>query len=242
MRYALISDIHANLEALKAALEALSGENIDEYLCVGDIIGYGADPSECIKIIRSLAPAVFISGNHEWGVTGLLKPDYFSDYAREAIEWTKKVLTRDEIDYLKTSELVCEHDCFTLVHGGLVRPSKFPYILDSDDAYSTMKLMDKDMCFVGHTHMAEIYYSDKDGARRHMGTSIKLEKGKRYLVNVGSVGQPRDADSRASYAIFDSSTGSVEIKRVWYDFKVTQAKIIKAGLPETLAQRLSEGR
>ena len=242
MRYALISDIHGNLEALKAVLDALSAEKIDRYFCVGDIVGYGADPAECIRAVRSLNPAALVAGNHEWGVTGLLGLDYFNDYARVAIEWTKSVLKKDELDYLKTLQLVAGDDDFQLVHGGLTEPSGFPYIVDSKDARSTIALMNKRLCFVGHTHVAEIYYSDKDAVKKIEGSKVKLQDGGKYLINVGSVGQPRDMNTGASYVIFDSSSDTVEIKRASYDIKAAQTKILAAGLPPTLASRLSEGR
>jgi predicted phosphodiesterase len=242
MRYALISDIHSNLEALRAVLDFLSGEKIDEYLCLGDIVGYGADPKDCISIVRSLKPSAFISGNHEWGVAGLLELEYFNEYAREAIIWTRKALRKDDITYLKSSRLICEFDTFTLVHGGLVEPSKFPYIMDSDDASSTMGAAKTRLCFVGHTHVAEIYTYCEGKARSLEGYNIRCEKGKRYLINTGSVGQPRDMDPRAGCCIYDTGPDTIEIKRIPYDFKITQKKIRDAGLPAMLALRLSEGR
>ena len=162
MRYALISDIHGNLEALSAVLKDMEKERIDTYLCIGDIVGYGANPKECIEIVKSLKAEVLIAGNHEWGVTGSLGLDYFSEYARAAIIWTKKILKSSEIEYLKSFKLVYEGDDFVLVHGGLTEPDKFPYIMDSDDALRTIKLMKKPLLFVGHTHAAEIYCSDKE--------------------------------------------------------------------------------
>ena len=242
MRYAVLSDIHGNLEALEAVLGELTGEKIDEYLCIGDVVGYGADPAQCIKIIRSLTPAAFVSGNHEWGTAGFLELDYFNEYARRAVEWTRGALSCCDIDYLKSSKLICEYNGFTLVHGGLKEPSKFPYIVDSQDAYSNMSLMNNGLCFIAHTHIAEIYRSVKGGAIRLEHNSFKIEEGVKYVVNVGSVGQPRDMDPRASYAVFDSAEERIEIKRVCYDFTRTQAKILKAGLPEMFALRLSEGR
>lgn len=242
MLYAIISDIHGNLEAFQAVVAELSKAGVDEYMCVGDVVGYGADPSGCIEILRSLRPNVLTAGNHEWGVLGLLGLDYFNEYARAAIEWTRNRLSRAETDYLKSFELIHEDTDFFLVHGGMPDPEKFPYIMDSDDARRTMKQVNRPVCFVGHTHAAEIYYSDKGGVRQTIEPRIKMEKGLRYVVNVGSIGQPRDMDPRASYAVFDSDSGTVEIKRVPYDVGKAQEKILKAGLPEMLALRLSEGR
>ena len=242
MRYALISDIHGNLEALEAVIAELSRQRIDEYLSIGDVVGYGADPSRCIDIVRSLKPKALIAGNHEWGVAGFLGLDYFSEYAAAGIVWTKNILSPSEIEYLKSFKLVCEGDGFVLVHSGLTEPEKFPYIVDSNDALRTMKLMKKPLLFVGHTHAAEIYYSDKEKARETIEPHVLIEGSKLYVVNIGSVGQPRDMDPRASYALYDSDKHTVEIRRVAYDIEKAKAKILKAGLPETLALRLSEGR
>ncbi|MFH0763630.1 MAG: metallophosphoesterase family protein [Candidatus Omnitrophota bacterium] len=242
MRYALISDIHGNLEALRAVLAELSRQRIDEYLCIGDVVGYGADPSRCVDMVRSLKPKALIAGNHECGVTGFLGLDYFSEYAAAGIVWTKNILSPPEIEYLKSFKLVYEGDDFVLVHSGLAEPEKFPYIVDSDDASRTMKLAKKPLTFIGHTHAAEIYYSDKEKARQTIEPRILIESGKLYVVNVGSVGQPRDMDPRASFAIYDSDKRTVEIRRVVYDIEKAKAKILKAGLPEMLALRLSEGR
>lgn len=242
MRYALVSDIHGNLEALEAVIAELSKQGIDRYLCIGDVVGYGADPSRCIDIVRSLKPEALIAGNHEWGVTGSLELGYFSEYARAAVIWTKKILSASEIEYLNSFKLLYEGDDFVLVHGGLVEPDKFPYIMDSDDAWETMRLMKKPLTFIGHTHVAEIYYSDKDKARETIEPRISIGNDKLYVINSGSVGQPRDMDPRASFAIYDSDKRTVEIRRVVYDIEKAQAKILKTGLPKMLALRLSEGR
>lgn len=242
MRYGLISDIHGNLEAFQAVLNALSKDRIDEYLCIGDIVGYGADPGPCIRLTKSLEPKALIAGNHEWGVLGLLDLEYFNELARKAVIWTKGVLSRDEFDYLKFFRLVYEDEAFALAHGTLDSPEKFQYIFDGSDAYQSMKLMKKALCFVGHSHVAGIFYSDDGGIASMPGNKIIIERDRKYIINVGSVGQPRDRDPRASYAVYDGEEGSVEIKRVGYDIETAQGKILKAGLPRELAWRLSEGR
>ena len=242
MRYCFISDIHGNLEAFTAVIDTAAKERIDKYLCIGDVVGYGADPSECIKLVQSLDPDVLVAGNHEWGVAGLLDMDYFSEYARAAVEWTKGILGKAEMDYLKSFRLVDEEEGFVLVHGGPQEPDKFPYIMDSDDAASAMKLMKKPLLFIGHTHIAEVYYSDKGKVRQTIEPRIKIDDGRTYVINVGSVGQPRDMDPRASFAVFDTDENVVELKRIAYDIKKAGDKILKAGLPEMLALRLSEGR
>jgi len=242
MRYCLISDIHSNLEAFQAVLEAASKEGIDRYLCVGDVVGYGADPQTAIMLVKSLEPEVLIAGNHDWGVLGLLDLEYFNEYAEAAVIWTQGILNKDERDYLKSFRLVYDGDDFTLVHGSLDEPSKFRYILDADDAYTTMKLMKRPLCFVGHSHVPGIFHSEKNKIVFIKGAKVKIDQGGKYVVNIGSVGQPRDGDPRASFAIYDTGTATVEIKRVAYDIKGAQEKILKANLPEHLAIRLAGGR
>lgn len=242
MRYGLISDIHGNLEAFKAVLGALSKESIDEYLSIGDVIGYGADPGACIKLVTSLKIKALIAGNHDWAVLGLTDIEYFNELAKAAVIWTKRVLSQKELDFLKSFRLVYEEGDYTLVHGTLGSPEKFYYILNSFDAYLTIKLMKTAICFVGHSHIPGIFYIADDKVSYIVGPKIKIEHDKKYIVNVGSIGQPRDLDPRASYAIYDDEDSTVEIKRVEYDIKTAQGKILKAGLPEKLAYRLSEGR
>lgn len=241
MRYALISDIHGNLEALEAVIVASKKDNVDRYLCIGDIIGYGADPKESLRLVEFLKPQVIIAGNHEWGVTGLLDLEYFNDEAARAVSWTKSILSDTEIDYIGSFSLVYENKDLTLVHGSLEIPEEFHYIRDKGDAYVTSKLMNSSVCFVGHTHIPGIFYSDDGKMEQLKSFKIKMGPERKYVVNIGSVGQPRDGDSRASYALYDTEDSTVEIKRVTYDVESAKDKILKAGLPSFLAYRLLEG-
>lgn len=227
MRYAILSDIHGNLEAFRAVLAALDEERIGRYLFLGDVVGYGADPAGCIKLLKSLSPEALIAGNHEWGVLGLLGREYFNVYARAAVEWTKTVLLESDMDYLRSFKLLFESEDMTLVHGSLESPKEFHYIFNDADARATMKSMKSDLCFVGHTHVAGIFNSDDN---------------KKRIVNAGSIGQPRDRDPRASFVVYDDSSGAIELKRTEYDIKTAQNKILKAGLPKELAFRLSAGQ
>ena len=242
MRYGLISDIHSNLEALNAVLEALAEERIDAYICVGDIVGYGANPEECVKIVRSLKPEILIAGNHEWGTLGSLDLDYFNEYAVEAITWTKGILGESELRYLKSFELVKEIKDITLVHGSLDEPSEFHYIFDAADAGKTLRLSKTRLSIVGHSHIPGIFYCDGKMPKIVKGFKAKIEPDKKYVVNIGSIGQPRDGDPRASFAIYDEDAATIEIKRVRYNIEEAQAKILAAGLPAWLASRLAEGR
>jgi len=226
LRYAVLSDIHGNLEAFEAVLRRLEGENIGHYISLGDIVGYGADPLECIKLLRSLSPSISIAGNHDLGVAGTFDLGGFSEHARTAVLWTRKNLARPELEYLKTLPAIHKDKNFTLVHGSLEKPEEFNYILTKSDAIDSMRLMTTPLLFVGHSHMAGIY---------------NLEDGTKRVVNVGSVGQPRDRDPRASFAIYDDETAGARIVRVGYDIEKARKKILDAGLPAFLGDRLREG-
>ena len=241
MRHGIISDIHGNVEAFRAVVDELSKESVDDYISLGDVVGYGADPKACIETLKLLKPRISITGNHEWGVAGLLDLAYFSDDAKEAIIWTKGVLSGPEIDFLKSFGLAHNEAGYSLVHGSLDNPAEFNYIVNVDDARRTMTVMGSSLCFVGHSHYAGIFYSDKGRIMYADGRRIKLSQGEKYIVNAGSVGQPRDGDPRASFVIYDDAEGVVEIKRVKYDTKRAADKILAAGLPAALALRLSKG-
>lgn len=219
MRYALFSDIHGNLEAYEAAEEALAKENVEKKICIGDIVGYGANPDVCIEKTRKLTPFV-VCGNHDWASAGLCDTTYFNQYAKEAALWTSRVLSEEHKKYLKDLKLLHKEDGFMTVHGSLNRPEEFEYISDTYTAQITFRIMDFQICFVGHSHVAGIFYETNSGRVGYTpGPKIKVEKTKKYIVNVGSVGQPRDFDPRAGYCIYDDEKGTIEIKRVGYDIK-----------------------
>lgn len=242
MRYGIFSDIHSNTEALDAVLTLFKGERIERVLCLGDIVGYGAEPRECIAKIRALSPTV-VGGNHDWACVGLMSVEYFNRTAREAILWTQKVLGMEECTFLKSLQSVWSSNEITLVHGSLDFPEEFRYIFDVESATSTLDILKTKICFVGHSHLPMILSMEGGGAiHSYPSGSVAFKEGHRYLVNVGSVGQPRDGDPRASCAIFDSDRSFVEIQRVPYDIRSAQRKILQAGLPSLLAARLSEGR
>lgn len=242
MRYCIFSDVHGNLEALQAVMDAFTKDRIDKYIYLGDIVGYGADPGACISGLQSLGPDHLIAGNHEWGVLDLLGIDYFSEYARSAVEWTKGVLNAKELEYLKSFRLICHAPGLTAVHGSLDQPDKFQYIYDPSDALRTLQISDTPLCFVGHTHRAGIYVSESGEVKAAGGSKVFIQRRNKYIINAGSVGQPRDGDPRAAYAIYDGEEGTVEIKRVRYNIEAAQDKIRSSGLPVWLASRLAEGR
>jgi predicted phosphodiesterase len=242
MRYAIFSDVHSNLEALEAVARAYKNEAVEQYLCVGDVVGYGADPRECIKEVSRICK-ISVCGNHDWASVDLFPLTYFNPEAKAAIEWTKRNLGAKEINFLASLQTVYAEGNFTLVHGTLEDPQDFNY-LDSDCAIErTFEFMQTQLCFVGHTHVSKIFIKCKDKPFSYSAQgSVQIKPGEKYIVNVGSVGQPRDGNACASFCLYDSDKNEVAIKRVDYDFYRARNKIIAAGLPRFLAERLLLGR
>jgi predicted phosphodiesterase len=241
LRYGIYSDIHANLEALQAVFARLEQEKIDQYICLGDIVGYGANPKECIQMVLDKKSLV-IAGNHDYAVAGKLNLDFFNHFAREAAMWTRKQLTNDEKQFLANLDLVqVIQDILTIVHGTLNFPEMFDYIQTSYDAHLSLELLETPVCFFGHSHVP-ITFLQGQTVSFSMDEEITIEKNRKTLINVGSVGQPRDENPMASCAIYDAEAGKVSIHRVEYDIEGAIEKIIKAGLPEILGERLRYGR
>jgi diadenosine tetraphosphatase ApaH/serine/threonine PP2A family protein phosphatase len=240
VRYALLSDIHGNLEALDAVL-AHAAPRSDVVLVLGDVVGYGADPLACLERVAERADAV-VAGNHEHGVAGLLDLGWFNDRARLALEWTRGRLDADQRAWLASRPLVAELDDATLVHASPVQPGEWDYLVSADDGYEVFGAFTTRLCFVGHSHRAGVWSIGSSGRAHEPGArNIELEAGRRYLVNVGSVGQPRDGDPRAAYALWDVGGRHVTIERVPYDLATAQRKILDSGLPRFLADRLTIG-
>ncbi|MHC4473423.1 MAG: metallophosphoesterase family protein [Planctomycetota bacterium] len=240
MRYGIIADIHSNLEALQAVLAALAEERIDVYLSTGDLVGYGADPAECIRITREL-DATVVAGNHDWAVASRLSLDYFNPYAREAIYWTQERLADTDIRYLNDLPLIQEVDEITLVHGTLYGPENFDYLLTSYDAHLSFQLLKTKLCLVGHSHVP-ITFTMNGTVSFSFDLRTDLSEVSKAIVNPGSVGQPRDENPKAAYAVFDTESQVFRIERVEYDIEAATSKILRAGLPEVLAERLWLGR
>ncbi len=251
MRYAVLSDIHSNLEALTAVLEALADERIDRYLCLGDLIGYGADPRPCLERLQGLN-LVVVGGNHDLACLGKLDLHFFNDAARAAVLWTRDRLNFADLDYLRRLPLVATEEPFTLVHGTLDHPQRFDYLVDFAQALDTLRICRTLFCLIGHTHLPLLMEYDRTERRftRMLTTAKELADVEfqsepqrfRYLLNPGSVGQPRDGDPRASCAVIDTERRRLAIRRVRYDVAAAQRKIQQAGLPAFLADRLAVGR
>ncbi len=241
MRYCVFSDIHSNLEAFEAVLDFAGKSRIDAYLFVGDIVGYGADPCKCISLLKDINP-LQVAGNHDRAATGLLGLEYFTQSARQAIEWTRNTLDMAELSFLSGLGFVSENDKFCLVHGTLESPREFNYMLDIQSASQTFSILKQQICFVGHSHVPGVFINDKGVITYDEPEQVEIKEGLSYIINDGSVGQPRNGDARASFCIFDDEDAIVEYKRLPYDVATAQKKIIKSGMPKVLADRLAVGR
>jgi predicted phosphodiesterase len=241
MRYGIFSDVHGNLEAFEVAIDFYKKQAIDKFIYLGDIVGYGANPNECIARLMRLGP-VCVVGNHDWAAIGKFSITYFNRAAQEAIIWTKKHLSEDSIKYLGNFTLIYEEDDFIGVHGSLDQPQRFRYIFDISDAQLSFTYLQKKICFIGHSHRREAYCLKDDLVSQVKDSQIKLDKSSKYIINVGSIGQPRDADPRLSLCTYDSESNVVKFFRLEYNIKKAADKIIEKGLPSVLAQRLYVGR
>jgi len=224
-------------------LDDLSRSDISRYFFAGDIVGYGADPSLCIGRLRALDP-VMVAGNHDWAVSGRLSTAYFNESARAAVEWSGARLSGDEkifLDHLPLVREVQEED-LCLVHGTLARPEEFDYMTDAHQAAKTFYCLRQKICFVGHLHQPGIFVENPAGVSYKPGRGkFVYRENERWIVNVGSVGQPRDGDPRACVCVLDTGEGAVEFRRLEYDVEAAASKIRAAGLPEALAARLFSG-
>ena len=242
MRYGIVSDVHSNLEALQTVLTELDKLGIDELVCLGDIVGYGPSPNECCTILRERR-CMSIAGNHDEAAATESGIDYFSPLAREALEWNRAALTSDHLAYLAGLPRERRFETFDIVHGAPVY--HFDYILDVIDAQAAFDRTDAALTFVGHSHIAEVYYQDASGRtfqqRLLHGGRVDISSEYRYIVNPGSVGQPRDRNPQAAFAIIDVDEGYVDVRRVTYDVRSVQARIEHARLPSQLGERLSIG-
>ena len=243
MRYAIIADIHSNLDAFTAVLNDIEHRGgVEELWCLGDVVGYGPDPHECIELLRQYNH-VCVAGNHDWAAIGKLKTSDFNHDAAIACRWTTRQLNLEDVKYLESLPLVIEKDDFTLVHGSPREPV-WEYILSISSAKENFACFKSPFCLVGHSHVPLIFrYSETgDCSVSPFSVNVGLFLGKdRFIINPGGVGQPRDGDPRASYAIYDSEARMVRLYRVSYDIYATQNKMVKQNLPMRLVARLSYG-
>ena len=247
-RYLVISDLHSNLEALDTVLQASSAQKCDAVLVLGDLVGYGANPNEVVSRVREQNPTAVVRGNHDKVAAGIETAEDFNPMARSAVDWTRRALSEDTLAYLRAlpagPQIV--DDQVEVCHGSPLDEDL--YVVADLDAIRSIEATRRPVCLFGHTHVA--ICARLDGSRRleieapqgHPEFQTTLAPSTKYLINPGSVGQPRDGDSRAAYAIVDTDKRVVTLYRVAYPIEITQKKILEAGLPPMLAYRLGMGR
>ena len=240
MRCLIATDIHGNIEALEAVLEDASGLGCDAYLCLGDIVGYGASPGNTLAAVRDRFDHV-VRGNHDAAVIDEAESFRFNKHARAAIEWTRGELGTPECDYIRSLPLTRNVDGVCLVHASPEDPAGWHYVKDTMGASYQFESFDDQFCLIGHTHIPFVVSLEGGTLRAEAGTEIRLRPNIRYLINVGSVGQPRDGNPDAAYGVLDLEAGSLELRRVRYKVKRARRRILEAGLPEFLGERLLTG-
>lgn len=252
MVYGIFSDIHANLEALEAILARLRDMGAERLICLGDVVGYGASPNECIARVRECCEVV-VPGNHDYAAIDRTSTEYFNVYAREAVVWTRRTLTRENHDWLAALPLSTPFGgagTYRAVHATPCSPERWDYILDVQDARLQFGCFEEQACFVGHSHQPVLVACGSDGRiTLERLAETTLGSGIRYLVNAGSVGQPRDGDPRAAALLLETGEGDtgtegsrIRIVREAYDVELAQRKILEADLPAVLAARLAVGQ
>jgi len=245
MRYLVLADVHANIDALEAVLDAAARAVYERVLVLGDLVGYGAEPNAVVQRIRALDGVSAVRGNHDKVASGAADTEDFNPLARQAAAWTVEAVSPENRAFLATLPLgpVQVDDLIEICHGAPF--DEDAYVVDSLDAIRAINDALRPVCVYGHTHIpvamalvrGEFKYEDTDA-----GDTVTLEPGARYMINAGSVGQPRDGDPRAAWAVIDTAARRVEFHRTEYDVAAAQARILKAGLPESLARRLATGR
>lgn len=241
MRYAIISDIHGNLEALEAVLEHIRGLKVDQTVCLGDVVGYGASPNECCEVLRE-AEIPTICGNHDAVACGIEEPWGFNPVALQAVMWTRQSLSKENLDWLKNLPDNMQFKDFLATHGSPT--DRDCYLFTWEDVLPHLSYVAEsqyDLCFFGHTHSPGIFSADGIYSVDE-DSKFALGEGKTFFINPGSVGQPRDGDPRAAYGLYNSAKREYEHVRVAYPVEVAAAKIIEAGLPAFLAERLALGK
>jgi len=238
MKIAIISDVHANLEALTACLKKIDELGADKIICLGDLVDYCAEPNECIELIKNNCDVV-VMGNHDEAQFEYDMPEGFSNHARISSIHTRSVIMPEYIEYFKSLPRVYKYENLLFVHGSPQAPEDYRYVLTTEAAEQNFRAFDENICFIGHSHKPLIFEETKSGVQIVTGEYPKI--GQRYLINVGSVGQPRDGDPRLSFGLFDVNNWKYENIRVEYDTQIASNKIKNEGLPLYLAERIING-
>jgi diadenosine tetraphosphatase ApaH/serine/threonine PP2A family protein phosphatase len=240
-RIGIFSDIHGNLQALDMILRVLTeNEQVDQLYCCGDIVGYGGNPNECCERIRSIdCPTV--AGNHDHAALAMTDISYFNEIAKTAIRWTGEVLKPENVEYLRSLPMQIEDEEVLIVHASPKEPEAWNYILTLGDARMNFEFFKHKVCFIGHSHQPFIIEYSEGSLSCPSDPRVAVVDDRRYLVNVGSVGQPRDGNPDACYALYDRAEKYIEIKRITYDLDGAKQAILGNNLPQQLADRLNHG-
>jgi len=244
MRLGILSDIHANYEALSAAVEAFKSENVQSYYCLGDTVGYGGSPNECADVVRDLVEATIL-GNHDAAVAGRMDYSYYYEAARHALDTHASLLSKDNHEWLKglPYQIRLEKEDVLLCHGSPVRLEEFEYIFAPEQARECLPIYDElaHITLIGHSHLCKVFALTPNSVEELPPVDFDLAPSKKYIVSVGSIGQPRDYDNRASYTVYDSDKKRFEFKRVEYDIESAAEKVLRAKLERNFAHRLFIG-
>jgi diadenosine tetraphosphatase ApaH/serine/threonine PP2A family protein phosphatase len=242
MRYGIFSDVHANHEALSAVYEAFEREKIDRFVCIGDTVGYGASPNECCDMVRKKV-AHTILGNHDAAVAGRMDYSYYYDAARQALDYHASILSPENMNWLKGLPYEVREGDITFCHGSPIALEEFEYIFSAEQAARCLEIWDKlsTVTFIGHSHLCKSFALTREEVFEVVATKFVIRPEHRYIISVGSVGQPRDYDNRASYTVYDSAERTFEFKRVPYDIEVAAQKIFDSDLERNFGNRLFLG-
>lgn len=242
MRLGIFSDVHSNLEALQAVFEAYKTLHVDEYICLGDIVGYGANPNECCEMVREKASLVVL-GNHDAAVSGRMEYSYYYDAARQALDWCAAQLSADHLAWLKSIPYLERRDELCFSHGNPLFPIEFEYIFTLEQAAEVLPRLDDiaDVNFIGHSHLTKSFALAQGEVNEVVARRFGLRKHRKYIITDGSVGQPRDYDNRACFTVFDTETRIFEYHRVEYDLETAARKIFDAKLAVNFGKRLFLG-
>jgi diadenosine tetraphosphatase ApaH/serine/threonine PP2A family protein phosphatase len=242
MRIGIFSDTHANVEALLAVIDAYKSERIDKYVCIGDTVGYGASPNECCNLVRELAEQTIL-GNHDAAVAGRMDYSYYYDAARNALDLHASLLSEENMEWLKNLPYDIREEGITYCHGSPINLEEFEYIFSTEQAARCLEVWDDlaAVTFIGHSHLCKAFALTRDEVFEVIAPRFVIRPDHRYIISVGSVGQPRDYDNRASYTIYDTDEKTFEFKRVAYDIDVAAQKIFDCDLERNFGNRLFLG-
>lgn len=244
MRYFIFSDIHGNLEALTVVLNQIPQFHPDRVVCLGDVVGYGPNPNECVQRINQIAN-IQIMGNHDHAVLGLTDVAYFNQFAKMAVLWTRQILSKENLEILRTFTFKEPESDILFVHSTPVNPERWDYIFNPLEGKYYLQHLQEHICFIGHSHQPLFFEKDVTGQvmfHRNSAFTFSMREGSKYIVNVGSVGQPRDGNPETSFGVYDSDSRTFEVHRLPYDIAATQKKMTELNLPSFLIDRLAYGK